>query len=328
MHIPTLDDVYRARQVIAPYLRPTPLVRSDALSELLGCEAYLKCENVQPIGVFKVRGGINLVSSLSEEERRRGVITASTGNHGQSIAYAARLFGVPAVIAAPENCNPYKRQAMERLGAQVKLVGKDFDESRVWAGEEAARRGYRFVHAANEPVLIAGVGTMSLEIMEELPDVDVIINPIGGGSGCSGHCVVAKAIKPNVVLIGVQAERAPAVYLSWKAGELQETESADTFAEGLATRVAFELPFSIMKDRIDDIVLVSDEEMRQAIVTLLDSAHMLVEPAGAAPLAAALKMRAELQGKRVVLVLTGANITVEQLRAALSEEPQAQRSGS
>jgi threonine dehydratase len=320
MRIPTLQDVHRARQVIAPYLRPTPLVRSEALSELLDCRAYLKCENVQPIGVFKVRGGINLVSSLSEEERHRGVITASTGNHGQSIAYAARLFGVPAVIAAPENCNPYKRRAMERLGARVTLVGKDFDEARLWAEQQAVRQGYRYVHAANEPLLIAGVGTMSLEIMEELPDVDVIINPIGGGSGCAGHCIVAKAMRPEVEVIGVQAERAPAVYLSWKAGELQETESSDTFAEGLATRVAFELPFSIIKDRLDDILLVSENEMRRAIVTLLDGAHMLAEPAGAAPLAAALKMRARLRSKRVVLVLTGANITLEQLRAVLAEE--------
>jgi len=320
--IPNLDDVYRARQVIAPYLRPTPLVRSDALSELLGCQAYLKCENVQPIGVFKVRGGINLVSSLSDEERRRGVITASTGNHGQSIAYAARLFGVPAVIAAPKNCNPYKRRAMERLGARVTLVGKDFDESRLWAEEEAARQGYRDVHAANEPLLIAGVGTMSLEIMEELPEVDVIINPLGGGSGCSSHCIVAKGIKPDVEVIGVQAERAPAVYLSWKAGELRETESSDTFAEGLATRVAFALPFSIIRDRIDDIMLVSEEEMRQAIVTLLDKAHMLAEPAGAASLAAALKAKGRLRGKKVVLVLTGANITLEQLRAVLGQPNQ------
>jgi threonine dehydratase len=316
--VPTLDDVYRARRVIAPYLRPTPLVRSETLSELLGCQAYLKCENVQPIGVFKVRGGINLVSSLSEEERRRGVITASTGNHGQSVAYAARLFGVPAIIAAPENCNPYKRQAMERMGARVALVGKDFDESRLWAEEEAKRQGYRYVHVANEPLLVAGVGTMSLEIMEDLPEVDVIINPIGGGSGCAAHCIVAKGIKPGVEVIGVQAERAPAVYLSWKAGELQQTESSDTFAEGIATRVAFALTFSIIKERIDDIVLVSEDEMRQAIVTLLEQAHMLAEPAGAAPLAAALKMTERLRGKKVVLALTGANITLAQLRAVLT----------
>jgi len=315
---PSLDDVYRARRVIAPYLRPTPLVRSEALSELLGCQAYLKCENVQPIGVFKVRGGINLVSSLSEEERRRGVITASTGNHGQSIAYAARLFGAPAVIAAPENCNPYKRQAMERMGARVTLIGKDFDESRLWAEEEATRQGYRYVHPANEPLLVAGVGTMSLEIMEDLPEVDVIINPIGGGSGCCAHCIVAKGIKPGVEVIGVQAERAPAVYLSWKAGELQQTDSAETFAEGIATRVAFALTFSIIKERIDDIVLVSEEEMRRAIVTLLERAHMLAEPAGAAPLAAALKMGERLKGKTVVLALTGANITLEQLRTVLA----------
>ena len=320
MHIPALEDVFRAQRVIAPYLRPTPLLRSASLSALLDCEAYLKCENVQPIGVFKIRGGINLLSSLSEEERRRGVITPSTGNHGQSIAYAARLFGAPAVIAAPENCNPYKRRAMERLGAQVTLVGKDFDESRLWAEQEAVRQNYRYVHVANEPLLIAGVGTMSLEIMSDLPDVDAIINPIGGGSGCAGHCITAKAIRPQVEVIGVQAERAPAVYLSWKAGELRETESSDTFAEGIATRVPFELPFSIIKDRIDDIVLVSEEEMRRAIVTLLDTAHMLAEPSGAAPLAAALKMRSRLRGRKVVLILTGANIALEQLRTVLAEE--------
>ena len=211
MQPPTLQDVYRARQVISRYLMPTPLVRSAAMSEALGCDLYLKLETVQPIGAFKVRGGLNLIFNMPGEERARGLITASSGNHGQSIAYAAKTFGVKAIIAVPEAANPYKVAAMRRLGAEVVLRGRDFDVAREWAEEKAQREGLRYVHPANEPLLIAGVGTVSLEVMEALPDVDAIIVPIGGGSGASSHCLVAKQLSPKVKIIGVQAEKAPAV---------------------------------------------------------------------------------------------------------------------
>jgi threonine dehydratase len=319
MQPPTLQDVYAARQVISRYLPPTPLVRSTAMSEALGCELYLKLETTTPTGAFKVRGGINLLSRLTDEERGRGVITASTGNHGQSIAYAARMFGVKAVVAAPEGANPDKVAAIRRLGSEVVLRGRDFDEAREWAEERARLEGYRYVHPANEPLLIAGVGTVSLEIMEALPQVDVIIVPIGGGSGASGHCLVAKRISPTVEVIGVQAEKAPSVYLSWKAGRKVETPEAGTWAEGLMTRVPFDLPLGIIREHIDDIVLVSEEEMRQGVRFLLEAAHQLAEGAGAAPAAAARKLKDRLRGQTVVLVVSGSNITLEQLRRVLTD---------
>jgi threonine dehydratase len=316
---PTLQDVYRARQIVSRYLAPTPLLHSAALSEALGCTVYLKLETATPIGAFKVRGGLNLLAHLPEAERAQGVITASTGNHGQSIAYAAKCFGVRAIIAAPEAANPDKVAAMRRFGAEVVLVGRDFDESRIWAETTAAAKGYRYVHPANEPLLIAGVATASLEIMEALPGVDVILVPIGGGSGASGHCLVAKGLRPDVQVIGVQAERAPALYRSWKAGHIIALDTANTWAEGVATRTPFELTFSILRERLDDIVLVSEEEMRQGVIWLLEQAHQLAEAAGAAPLAAARKIRERLSGRTVVLIVSGANITVQQLTAVLTD---------
>lgn len=315
----TLDDVYKARRVVGKYLPRTPLVTSPTLSRRLGFEAYVKCENTLPTGAFKVRGGINLISRLSEEEKRRGVITASTGNHGQSIAYAASVFGVKAIVGVPEGSNPNKVEGIRSFGASVEFHGSDFDEARVWVEEEARRKGYRYVHSANEPLLIAGVGTLYLEIMEELPDVNAIIVPIGGGTGAAAACIVAKTINPEVEVIGVQAEKAPAVYLSWKNKEMIETKSADTFADGLATRVPFELTLDILNRMIDDIVLVSDEEMKSAILTLLETTHQLAEGAGAASTAAAFKIRERLRGKKVALVLTGGNLTLKDLNAIFRE---------
>lgn len=310
----TLNDVYKARRIVSKYLPRTPLVTSPNLSKRLEFEAYVKCENLQPIGVFKVRGGVYLISKLSEEEKRRGVITASTGNHGQSIAYAASLFGVKAIVAVPENANPNKVEAIKNFGAQVEFRGSDFDEARLWVEKEAKRKGYRYIHSANEPLLIAGVGTLYLEIMEDLPDVEAIITPIGGGSGAAAACTVAKTINPEVKVVGVQAEKAPAVYLSWKNKKFVETKSAETFADGLATRVPFKLTLDAINKHIDDIVLVSEEEMKRAVLTLLETVHQLAEGAGAASTAAAFKLRKKLQGKKVALVLTGGNITLQNLR--------------
>lgn len=317
---PTIHDVYEAQRLVRRFLPPTPFHPSTPLSHTLGCEAFVKYENLTPIGAFKVRGGLNLIASLSAAERARGVITASTGNHGQSIAYAARAFGVRAIVAAPQGANPDKVQAMRSLGAEVALHGRDFDEARLWAEAKAAEEGYRYIHAANEPLLIAGVGTVSLEIMEELPEVETILVPIGGGSGVCGHLIVAKAINPKVQVIGVQAEKAPAVCLSWKSGRMVETDSAATFAEGLATRVPFELTLGIISRLIDDIVLVSEEELRQAILLLLATTHQLAEGAGAAATAGALKIKERLRGRKVALILSGGNITLDTLRRALTDE--------
>src|SRR3990170_5188803 len=218
---PTLADVYRARRTIDPYLKRTPLVHNPYLSRLLDCQAYLKLENLQPIGAFKVRGGVNLAVSMPEEERSRGIIGASTGNHGQSLAYGAQLVGMRCVIAMPRRPNPLKTDAIRALGAEVAVHGRDFEEARAWAEGYARSEGMRYVHHINTPELVAGVATISLELVEDLPDVDVIIAPIGGGSGASGHCIAAKALRPGVHVIGAQAEGAPALYRSWKGRRLQ-----------------------------------------------------------------------------------------------------------
>ena len=318
---PTLADVLRARRAIAPYLQPTPTIEPAALGAALGCRAFLKCENLTPTGAFKVRGGINLVASLSPEERARGVLAVSTGNHAQSVAYAARLFGVRATIYMPEGANPLKVAATRGLGADVVLTGRDFDAAREAAEERAARDGPRYIHSADEPLLIAGVGTYALELLEAVPDLDVIFVPVGGGSGVLGTATVARAVNPAIRVIGVQAAGAPAVYRSWKEGRRVETAEAATFAEGLATRRPFDLPLALLPRLVDELMLVGDDELVAAIRLLLETARQVTEGAGAAATAAALARRAELAGKKVGLVLSGGNITAEQLRRILNREP-------
>jgi threonine dehydratase len=314
---PTIADVLDAKRRIAPYLSPTPLYRYAVLDELLGAQVFVKHENHQPVGAFKVRGGINLVSQLDADERDRGVVTASTGNHGQSIAYAAGLFGVPATICVPERANPVKVASMRGLGATVVFHGRDFDEAREHCEGLAREHGYRYVHSGNEPLLIAGVGTETLEILEEQPRVETIVVPIGGGSGAAGACIVAKSVDPAISVIGVQSEAAPAAYRSWKERSLVDGSPMETFAEGLATRTAFDLPQRILWELLDDFVLVSDDEIRTAQATMIETTRNLIEAAGAAPLAAALRLREQLAGKRVALIASGGNASREQLLDAL-----------
>jgi threonine dehydratase len=317
--VPTLTDVLEARRRISPYLRPTPLFGYPGLNELVGTEVFVKHENHQPVGAFKVRGGVNLVSQLTADERQRGVIAASTGNHGQSIAYAAGLFGVPATICVPEQANPVKVDSMRGLGARLIFHGRDFDDAREHCERLAQDHGYRYVHSGNEPLLIAGVATETLEILEDQPGSDVIIVPVGGGSGAAGACIVAKAINPAVRVIGVQSEAAPAAHRSWQARRLVE-DSMETFAEGLATRTAFELPQKILWQSLDDFVLVSDDAIRAAQALMIDATRNLVEAAGAAPLAAALRLREQLAGRHVALVLSGGNATRQQLLETLADD--------
>ena len=315
--VPTFADVLEARRRIAPHLRPTPLYRYPALDDLLGAEVHVKHENHQPIGAFKVRGGVNLVSQLTAGERERGVITASTGNHGQSIAYAARLFGVYATICVPEEANPVKVASMRGLGADLVFHGRDFDDAREHCEQLAEEHGYRYVHSGNEPLLIAGVGTGTLEILEEQPAIDAIVVPIGGGSGAAGACIVAATVSTGVRVIGVQSEAAPAAYRSWRERRLVEDEMG-TFAEGLATRTAFELPQRILWEHLEEFVLVPDEEIRAAQALMIEATRNLVEGAGASPLAAAFRLRGELAGKRIALVLSGGNASREQLQAVFA----------
>jgi threonine dehydratase len=311
--IPDLAEVLAARQRIEPYLKPTPLYRYPALDALTGARVRVKHENHQPVGAFKVRGGVNLVSQLTEDERRRGVIAASTGNHGQSVAYAAEEFGVRAVICMPEQANPVKVESMQALGAEVVFHGRDFDEAREHCEKLAAAQGYRYIHSGDEPALVAGVATCALEIIEAWPDTEVIVVPVGGGSGAAAASLVAKAVRPSIEVIAVQSEAAPAAYRSWEAGSLVSGTSNSTFAEGLATRTAFELPQRIMREKLDDFVLVSEDALRDATRLMIEKTRNLVEPAGAAPLAAVLADPGRFANRNVALICTGGNISPAQL---------------
>jgi threonine dehydratase len=314
---PTFADVLDAARQIRPYLPATPLRRYPPLERLVGTELYVKHENHNPTGAFKVRGGINLVSRLSDDERRRGVIAASTGNHGQSVAFAARLFGVSAIICAPAAANPVKVEAMQDMGAEVILEGERYDDSRRNADRLAREHGYRYIHSGDEPLLIAGVGTHTLEVLQEQPRIDTVIVPIGGGSGAAGACIAAKAINPEIKVIGVQSDQAQSAFLSWKSGSLQDSPNR-TRAEGLSTAAPFELPQRIMRRLLDDFVLVSDDEIDAATAVMIEKTRTLVEAAGAAALAAALKLRNQLHGRRVALICSGGNISPAQLKALLA----------
>ena len=316
MNLPTFLDVLRARRVISNYLSPTPLHHYPALDRLLGARVYVKHENYQPVGAFKVRGGINLVSRLTAAERKQGVVTASTGNHGQSIAYAAKLFGVRAVIVVPQGANPVKVEAMESHGAEIVFHGKDFDEAKAQCEEMAQEQGMRYISSGDEPYLIAGVGTHTLEILEQQPDVEMILVPIGGGSGAAGACLVAKTINPDIQVIGVQAVAAPAAYLTWMNRQYT-TAQMETEAEGIATRAPFMLPQQILWQHLDDFLLVEEEAMRQGVRLYLEKAKTLAEFAGAAPLAAALQAKERVRGKTVALILSGGNISPEKLKRCL-----------
>jgi threonine dehydratase len=313
---PVHADVVAARDRIAPHLRPTELRSYPALSALVGTEVWVKHENLLPTGAFKVRGGVNLVAQLSDAEREAGLIAASTGNHGQSIAYAAQLHGVRAVVCVPEGANPTKVSSIKALGAEVVFHGRDFDEAREHCEGLAQEHGYRYVHSGDEPDLLAGVGTATLEILEVQPEIDTLIVPVGGGSGAAGACIAGKAVRPSLEVIGVQSAAAPAAYRSWQEGRVVE-DRMGTFAEGLATRVGFELPQRVLREHLDDFVLVSDDSIRAAILRMIESTRTLVEAAGAAPLAAALELRSRLAGRRVALICSGGNITMPQLAALL-----------
>lgn len=313
---PTVGDVLAARRFLEPHLRPTPLVQRPAVSGAAGLDVWLKCESLLPTGAFKVRGGLNLVGR--DPTASGGVMGASTGNHGQSLAYAGMTFGVPVTIFVPRGANPLKLAAMRAYGATLVEHGADFDEARVECERRAAAEGVRYVHSGDEPYLIAGVATAAHEVLEQLPSANVLIVPVGGGSGAAGTCIVAKTTDPGIQVIGVQSEGAPAAYLTWRDRAPRTTERVTTFAEGLATRTSFTLPQRILQEHLDDFVLVSDEELYAAMRLLLVEGHVVAEGAGAAALAAARKLRDRLAGKTVVCWVSGGNATADSLERALS----------
>ncbi|TAM58297.1 pyridoxal-phosphate dependent enzyme [bacterium] len=308
-----IADVRAAYDRIARYLPETPLVQHPAFARALGCDAWLKLESAQPTGAFKVRGGVNWMAVNVEQVRERGVVTASTGNHGQSIAYAAALYGVPAVIYAPAGANPFKVRAMEAMGAEVRLEGQDFQASVAVAERAAQEEGRRFISSGDEPLLIAGVATMALEAFARR-SFDVLIVPVGGGSNAAGAALVAKALSAQTRVIAVCSAQAPAAHDAWLRREHVRYESQSTLAEGLATRESYDLPQSLLAEYLDDFVLVDDREIAEGVRFLIEHAHQLAEPAGAAALACARRLRTEIAGASVLLPVTGANISLASLR--------------
>ena len=305
---PTLDDIRAAREHVYAAMAPSPLLRHPKLEAVLGTEVHVKHENHNPTGAFKVRGGLNLVARLSAGDRQRGVISASTGNHGQSIAFAAERAGIACTIVVPQGNNPAKNAMIRARGARLIEHGRDFDDARELVERLSVEQGLRYVHSANEPDLIAGVGTSALEIAEALDGIDVVFVPIGGGSGACGLITVRDALGLKTRIVGIGAERADAVGHSWRTGTRVVRESADTFAEGMATRLTFDLTFGILQRGLDDFELLSEDELAGGVRMALELTHNLAEGAGGASLAAALKWKDRIAGQRIVCVMTGGNL--------------------
>ncbi|MDP2320938.1 MAG: threonine dehydratase [Acidobacteriota bacterium] len=314
---PTLNDIYAARERIRPHMGSSPLLKHPLLDQATGLSIWVKHENHNPTGAFKVRGGLNLVGSLTHDEKALGIVTASTGNHGQSIGLASRIHGVACTVFVPLGNNPEKNAAMRAYGATVEEVGRDFDEAREQCEQRAAATGARYVHSANEPLLLAGVGTYGLEVFEHMPHVDVVLVPVGGGSGACGLITVRNALGAKTKIIGVGAANADAVERSWRGPERVVGTSANTFAEGMATRVTFDLTFGILKQHLDDFVSLTEEELAEGVRLALRTTHNLAEGAGSASLAAAMKLKDQLAGKRVVCIMSGGNLDQAKLKWVL-----------
>ena len=313
---PTTADIYQARQIVSQHLPRTPLIRSESLSDAFNADVYLKREDTLPTGAFKVRGGINLVSQLDDEFHEPGLIAASTGNHGQSVAYAGRTFNISVTIVVPEDANRSKVTAMKRLGADVKFHGDVFDDAREHAEELAAEKGYRYVHSANEPALVAGVGTAGLEIVEDLPEIDYMYCPVGGGSSAVGYCLTVGALTEATV-IGVQSEAAPAMNRAWSEGHLTPHDQMETFAEGIATQVPFALTIDVLRDRLDEFELVSEQAIERGVRDLFTEERIPAEGASATSLAAMRQRQDEIQGQTIVFPISGRNISPNVLQELL-----------
>ncbi|HKX27796.1 MAG TPA: threonine dehydratase [Blastocatellia bacterium] len=308
----SVEKIRAARETVYQVLGPTPLQEYPLLNQELGCRLFLKHENHLPTGAFKIRGGVNFMAHFAAARSHDGVITATRGNHGQSAALAGSRFSIPVTVVVPFGNNPEKNAAMRAYGARLIEYGRDFDEARDEVQRLSEAENLRDLHSANEPHLINGVGTYALEIVETMRNrgerIDAIFVPVGLGSGISGVITVFRELSPETRIYGVQAEGAPAVFLSWQSGRIIETKDSHTFADGVATRVPATMTFELIRHGVDEIVLVNDSEVIRAIRQLWRTTHNLVEGAGALATAASIKLKERLQGRNVVNVLSGANL--------------------
>lgn len=327
----TLEEIRAARRRIAPHIVATPLQVSHTLGRLTGWRVWLKPENLQRTGSFKARGALNAVlpwagpagEGAGEAPRARGVITASSGNHGQAVAYAAATAGLPAVVVVPEQAAAPKVAAAEGYGARIVRHGRYPDERKAHARRLAGEEGLHYVDSTDDPLVIAGQGTVALEILEELPEVDAVVVPVGGGGLISGVAAAIKRIRPRVRVIGVEPEGAAAMHASLQAGRPVELERVESVADGLWLRRPGDLCFAHVRQFVDDIVRVEEEEILAAMALLAERAKLVVEPSGAVSLAAGLARRLPgvEPGRAVAFVLTGGNVALEQYAAWLAEPP-------
>jgi len=310
----TLSDVQEARDRVGDAARHTPLERSQTFSEMSGADVHLKLENFQRTGAFKIRGAMNRIATLSESEREAGVVTASAGNHAQGVALAADRAGVDATVVMPKFAPVSKVKATRGYGASVRLEGVDYDEAQAYAHELEREEGRTYVHAFDDPVVMAGQGTLGLEIVDDCPDLDTVVVPIGGGGLISGVAVAIKERLPDVRVVGVQAEGAASAAESLKRGEVHEIDSVDTIADGIATRSIGERTLEVMREYVDEVVTVDDREIALALTLLLERSKTLVEGAGAVALAAVLSEAFEYEDdETIVAALCGGNIDLNRL---------------
>jgi threonine dehydratase len=314
---PTPADIYRARRTLRDHLPRTPLVKSEWLSVEYDADVYLKREDTLPTGSFKIRGVTTLIANLDEEFRSQGVVTASTGNYGRALAQAARWFNTEAVVAVPDGTAQSRIDGIERLGGRVEVVGDDYDESAEWAADLAAREGYRYVHPGNERQVIAGTGTAGLKIAESLPNVDVVIGPIGAGSIGAGYSLSVGTVT-DADVIGVQAESVDAAYRAWQTGDLTPQDEAETFADGIAARVPYALPVQVMREHLDEMYTVSEEAIIETVTAMFREERILMEGACAPPFAILEELREEIIGQTVAIPVTGRNLPASKVEKLLS----------
>ena len=306
-----------AGKIIYRYLNRTNLIHYSELSRILGCEAFVKHENHNPTGSFKIRGALNFFHHMSKEELETGILVATRGNHGLAMAWAAQWFHVPCTVVVPENNNPEINRIIESCGAELIVHGEDFYDAQSYCEELVDSAGYYYVKQGNEPEILNGMATMGMEILDDLPDVDCVICPIGGGAGCASLVKTMRAFKPELEIIGVEPQNVPSFYSSWKKGEVVTLDEAHTIADGLAARSVFQLPYVILKDAITDVVLLTEDEILEGIRLALTITHNLAEAAGAVSLIAAVKIKERLAGKNVVMIMSGGNLNITNLKKAI-----------
>lgn len=320
----TLQDIFQAQQTIAPLARQTPLIESETLGERLGSSVYLKLETLQKTGTFKARGAANKIRNLSDDERARGVITVSTGNHGRAVAYVARQLGIRAVVCISERVPPNKVDALRRLDPELVIHGHSQDDAARRADELRQERGLAMIHPFDDPHIIAGQGTIGLELLQRQPELDAVLVPLSGGGLISGIALALKSAASSIRVIGVSMERSPVMYHSLRAGRPVELPEEDTLADSLLGGIGLDNAhtFRMVQHYVDDVVLVSEEEIARAMAFALREHHLITEGAGAVGIAALLSGKARSLGRRVALVVSGGNVSLPVLLEVAEKQVQ------